>query len=80
MKTEIGILIIITIIFWVYHRIKYKNTHYEKFEHYLDGEVNYFVQSWLEIFQVVVIIFGAMAFFVGLWSVLEKIYKWIIAI
>ena len=68
MQTEILIAIIVSIMVWGYHRSEYKKTKYEKFQYYLDGEVNYFIKSWIEIFQVMAILFITVAVMVGIYE------------
>jgi hypothetical protein len=60
-------VILIIFILWVYHRFKYRKSGYQKFEYYLDGEVNDIVKYSVLMFEAVsaVSLLGFVIYFGG---------------
>ena len=48
--------ILICLILWIYYRIKYKSSGYNKFEYYLTGEINWFITFIVMLTEILITI------------------------
>ena len=55
-------------VLWIYHRIKYSSSGYEKFEYYLFGELSDFLANVILIFEILLALVAmvAIVYFGGL--------------